>query len=411
MKVLHVLDHSVPLFSGYSFRSQSILKGQVALGFEPVVLTSPKHGSQRDEVEKIENIRYYRTKVLREGLVSGLPFIKEVRLIQRLAARLKRVIEAEKVELIHSHSPSLNGLASFWVASKLGLPFLYEARAFWEDAAVNHGTFSEGSVRYRISRWIETLVFARANKIVTICEGMRKDLVSRSIAADRISIVPNGVDVDWFVPSARADGLVEKFRLEGKAVFGFIGSFYRYEGLRFLVGAVPELLRRLPEAKVILVGGGYDEQILKEMAKPFADKVIFTGQVPHDKIKDYYSILDVFVCPREKIRLTELVTPLKPLEAMSMGKMVLASDVGGHLELIEHERTGLLFKAENRDDFVAQAVRAANDASLRRELGTRARQFVEVERSWPSVVSRYVEVYQQLLGSNGMSRNRPAIAR
>ena len=311
MKVLHVLDHSVPLFSGYSFRSQSILRGQAALGLTPVVLTSPKQGSQRDEVEEIDNIRYYRTTVLTEQFVGGLPFIKEARLIKRLAARINKVIETEKVDLIHSHSPSLNGLASFWVASRLKLPFLYEARAFWEDAAVNHGTFKEQSIRYRISRWIETFLFKRAGGVVTICEGMRQELIERGVQQQRIHVVPNGVDVDWFQPRAQAVNLVEQFRLKGAPVFGFIGSFYRYEGLRFLIDAIPRLIEKVPGAKVILVGGGYEESLIREKAKPYGNTVILTGQIPHERIRDFYSIIDVFVCPRERIRLTDLVTPLK----------------------------------------------------------------------------------------------------
>jgi len=401
MKVLHVLDHSVPLFSGYSFRSQSILRGQGALGLTPVVLTSPKHGSARDEVEEIEGIRYYRTKVLQERFVSGLPFVKEARLMSRLAGRIREIVDTEKVDLIHSHSPSLNGLASLWVASRLAIPFLYEARAFWEDAAVNHGTFQEESFRYRVSRALETFLFKKADKVVTICEGMREDLVRRGVPPGHIQVVPNGVDVDWFQPRARASSLVEKFSLNGKPVFGFIGSFYRYEGLQFLLDSIPQLTQNLPGAKVILVGGGYEESLVREKAKLYGDNVILAGQIPHECIRDFYSIIDVFVCPRERIRLTDLVTPLKPLEAMSMAKMVLASDVGGHRELIQHDKTGLLFHAESKDDFLSQAVRAAEDSKLRDAIGKQARRYVESERAWPHVVSRYISIYEDLATSKG----------
>src|SRR5262249_16430125 len=143
------------------------------------------------------------------------------------------------------------------------------------------------------------------------------------------------------------------------------GSFYRYEGLRFLIDAIPLLTERLPGTKVILVGGGYEESSIREKAKLYRNTVILTGQIPHECIRDFYSIIDVFVCPRERIRLTDLVTPLKPLEAMSMAKMVLASDVGGHRELIQHDKTGLLFQAENEHDFLMQAVRAVKDSNLR----------------------------------------------
>ena len=404
MKVLHVLDHSLPIFSGYSFRSQSILRGQRVLGITPVVLTSPKHGSERDEIEEIEGIRYYRTKVLKDRFVSGLPFVKEARLMSRLAGRIREIVDTEKVDLIHSHSPSLNGLASLWVASRLVIPFLYEARAFWEDAAVNHGTFQEESFRYRVSRALETFLFKKADKVVTICEGMREDLVRRGVPPGRIQVVPNGVDVEWFQPRARASSLVEKFALNGKPVFGFIGSFYRYEGLQFLLEVIPELIKKLPGVKLILVGGGNEEPLLREKAKPYGDSVIFAGQVPHERIRDFYSIVDVFVCPRQRIRLTELVTPLKPLEAMGMAKTVLASDVGGHLELIRHDQTGLLFRAGNKDDFLSQAVRAAEDSNLRDAIGKQARRYVERERAWPHIVSRYISIYEDLATSKGVGK-------
>ena len=401
MKVLHVLDHSVPLFSGYSFRSQSILRGQETLGLTPVVLTSPKHGSERDEVEEIEGIRYYRTKVLKERFVSGLPFVKEARLISRLAGRIREIVDTEKVDLIHSHSPSLNGLASLWVTSRLAIPFLYEARAFWEDAAVDHGTFQERSIRYRLSRALETFLFKKADKVVTICEGMRQDLVSRGVPPARIQVVPNGVDVDWFQPRARASNLVEKFALNGKPVFGFIGSFYRYEGLQFLLEVIPELIRKIPRAKLILVGGGNEEPLLRHKAELYGDSVIFAGQVPHERIRDFYSIIDIFVCPRQRIRLTELVTPLKPLEAMAMAKPVLGSDVGGLKELIQHDVTGLLFRADSKDAFMDQAIRAGGNPVLCKRLGEAARHYVAKERTWQALVARYVSLYEELHGNAG----------
>jgi glycosyltransferase involved in cell wall biosynthesis len=228
---------------------------------------------------------------------------------------------------------------------------------------------------------------------------MREDLIRRGVPPERIQVVPNGVDVDWFQPRARAGNLVEKFGLNGKPVFGFIGSFYRYEGLQFLLEAVPALIEKLPGAKLILVGGGYQESLLREQARPYGDSVIFAGQVPHERIRDFYSIIDIFVCPRQRIRLTELVTPLKPLEAMGMAKTVLASDVGGHLELIRHDKTGLLFRAESKDDFLRLAIYAAEDSKLRHDIGAEARRYVESERAWSHVISRYSSIYEDLARS------------
>src|SRR5262249_2433450 len=121
--------------------------------------------------------------------------------------------------------------------------------------------------------------------------------------------------------------------------------------------------------------------------------VILTGRIPQDHVRDIYTLLDVLVLPRRRIRLTELVTPLKPLEAMAMRKPVLASNIGGHAELIRDGETGLLYRAEDRDALVTEAVRLGEEPALRRRLGETGRRFVESERTWDRVVARYLDVY------------------
>jgi len=368
LTVLHVLDPSVPLHSGYSSRSRSIVEFQRRLGLRPVVLTSPKHGSDTDAVESIEGLTYHRTA--REP--GGVPFVTELQLMARMAARVAAVARTERAALIHAHSPLLNGLPALWAGRRLGLPVLYEARAFWEDAAVDQRKFQEGSRRYRLIRALETMLFKRADRVAVICEGMLQDVVARGVDQRRVTVIPNGVDTDAFEPVARAHDLAERFALGGGLTLGYFGSFYHYEGLRFLLDALPMLRRRLPG-------------------------VIFAGRVAHDQIRRLYSVIDVFVCPRRRMRLTELVTPLKPLEAMAMGKPVLASDVGGLKELVSHEATGLLFPAESADAFVEAAARLGNDPGLLARLGRRARESMVAERTWPQIVSRYLPAYASVL--------------
>jgi glycogen(starch) synthase len=364
------------------------------MGLEPVVLTSPKHGPSTDDVELINEIPYYRTPPAIHAPLRHRRYIAEGLQMAHVVRRIEQVAKAEQVDLVHAHSPLLNGLPALWASRRLGIPLVYEARAFWEDAAVDHGTCSEGDLRYRLSRRLETFVFTRADRAVTICQGMRRELIDRGIPGERISVIPNGVDADYFRPQQRSEDLIERYQLRGKPVIGFIGSFYHYEGLDFLLDAIPELVKRMPEVKIVLVGGGKDDASLRARAEDLSRHVIFAGQVPHDKIKDYYSIIDVFVCPRKRMRLTELVTPLKPLEAMAMGRVVLASDVGGHLELIRRGQTGLIFKADDRDDFIRQALRACEDGRLRCEIGDAARRYVEAERGWRRVVADYLPMYE-----------------
>jgi len=388
-RVLHVLDHSLPIGSGYSYRSRSIVTFQKRLGLEPVVLTSPKQGSESDGRDLVDGIPHYRT-----GRTGGrLPFARELRLMARLAGRIIRVARAEGVELIHAHTPSLNGLPAIWAGRRLGLPVVYEMRTFWEDAAVNNGSFAEGSLRYRVSRAIETMAIRRAYRVIAICQGIKSEVVSRGIAPAQIALVPNGVDAGWLEPHTRAAGLAAELGLGEGPVFGYIGSFSRYEGLPFLIEAMPELLARFPGARLLLVGGGRDEDAIRAAAQRLGPAVIMPGRVPQERARDFYSLLDVLVLPRRRIRLTELVTPLKPLEGMAMGIPVLASDIGGHAEMVSDGETGLLFKAESPDSLVDQAGRLAREPNLRTQLRTSARRWVETERTWERIVARYLPVY------------------
>lgn len=396
MKVLHVLDHSVPLFSGYSFRSLSIARAQRAMGLQPVILTSPKHGSLKDDREELEGTCYYRTAALNLPL-RVMPFAREIELMWRLARRIRGIVAKEKIDLIHSHSPLLNGLPALRVARQVGIPLVYEARAFWEDAAVDLGTFAEGSFRYRLSRELENYLFRNADGVITICEGMHRDLRARGIRPECTAVMPNGVDTEQFQPLERNQSLVARFGLEGKVVFGFIGSFYHYEGLQFLVNIFGEVMKRIPGARLLLVGGGPEESAVAELSKRFNGMVILPGRVPHDKIGEYYSVIDVLIFPRRSLRITELVTPLKPLEAMAMAKAVLASDVGGHKELIEDGKTGLLFAADSANDLIDRASLLAQNPDLRKQLGTAGRRYVMEERSWRNLVRRYLPIYEKTL--------------
>lgn len=393
MKVLHILDHSLPVVSGYSTRSWSIVSFQRAWGVEPVVLTTPKHPLPGPAEETIDGIVHHRTAA-GPGRGGRLPYVREVALMARMARRILGVARAERATILHAHSPVLNGLPALWAGRRLRIPVVYEARAFWEDAAVDHGTAREGSARYRATRALETMVFKHADRVVVIAAGMRAELTGRGVDPDRVTIVPNGVDTERFSPMPRDEALAQSLGLNGAPVLGFIGSFYRYEGLRFLIEAVPDLRRRLPGAKVLLVGGGEDDGALRALAASVGDGVIFTGQIPHDQIKRYYSLLDVFVCPRRRMRLTELVTPLKPLEAMAMGQAVLGSDVGGLAELVKHDVTGLLFRAESREALIEAAVQLGRSPELRARLGQQARQSMIEERGWREVASKYLPIYR-----------------
>lgn len=400
IRVLHVLDHSIPLHSGYTFRTAALLREQRALGWETFHLTSPKQGETSEPFEDVDSLRFYRTSLATSALAK-LPIGKELALMKQLETRLEEVARELRPDIIHAHSPVLNVLPAIKVARKLGIPVVYEIRAFWEDAAVDHGTTTEGSLRYRATRKLETRAIQQVDHVFTICEGLRADIVGRGIASDKVTVIPNAVDIDSFNLASPPDPeLLNKWGLTGKTVIGFIGSFYAYEGLDLLLDALPALIASQPDIRVLLVGGGPQEGNLRQQAEKLGlnDVVIFTGRVPHKDVSLYYDLINVLAYPRHPMRLTELVTPLKPLEAMAQGQLFVASDVGGHKELVEHDKTGILFKAGDRDSLTQALLSLLNDRHRWPELKTNGRIFVETVRNWRNSVANYRAPYQQLTG-------------
>jgi PEP-CTERM/exosortase A-associated glycosyltransferase len=408
MRILHVLDHSLPLHSGYTFRTRAIMRAQVEKGWTVAGLTGQRHyqhGVLPDVAEEtVEGLHFFRT----QSLPSGAPILREWGEVRALSDRIISLHRETPFDLIHAHSPVLDGLAGLRAAKKLGVPLVYEIRAFWEDASVGNGTGTEGSVKYRATKAVETWAARRADAVAVICEGLRGDLIMRGIDPAKIMVSPNGVDMHMFGdPPSRDEALATQLGLSAADVIGFIGSFYDYEGLDDLIAAMPALVAARPDAHLLLVGGGPMEAALKAQAESssVAARIHFIGRVPHSEVERYYSLIDVLAYPRKKMRLTDLVTPLKPLEAMAQGKLVAASDVGGHRELIEDGVTGTLFTADDPQAISDALANLLSDRSGWDHRRVTARKFVETDRNWSSNISRYEPVYRNLVaGCSGALR-------
>lgn len=401
MRVLHILDHGLPMQSGYSFRTRAILKAQQAAGIDVAAVTGPRHAAPAEAEEWVDGLHFHRTL-----MPSPAPApLGEWREIRSLARRLDEVIRSWRPDILHAHSPVMTALAALQAARRHRLPLLYEIRAFWEDASVGNGTGREGAARYRLTRFLETRVAHAVDAVAVICEGLRDDLIARGVAAGKIIVSPNGVDLTLFgAPAVRDEALAAELGLAGAETIGFIGSFYDYEGLDDLIAAMPALVKARPAAHLLLVGGGPVDEALRiqAAASPVAGRIRFAGRVPHDAVERYYGLIDILAYPRKRMRLTDLVTPLKPLEAMAQRRIVAASDVGGHRELIEDGVTGTLFPPGEPVAIAAALAGLLADRARWDMIRDAAQNFVERERDWAKNIARYAPVYQSMLG-----RRRP----
>jgi glycosyltransferase involved in cell wall biosynthesis len=221
-------------------------------------------------------------------------------------------------------------------------------------------------------------------------------------------VIPNAVNTEDFPFIREPDReLKSRLGLDGAFTLGFVGSFYGYEGLDTLVAALPQIMAIEPRTRLLLVGGGFEEERLKAQVQQLgmADKVLFVGRVPHNEVARYYSVVDLLVYPRKSIRLTETVTPLKPLEAMAQGRLLIASNVGGHRELIQDGRTGFLFEPDAPAE-IAKAVQTVLASPDRWDaIRAEGRRYVETERNWRASVSRYPAVYDRARVAVGAGGN------
>lgn len=396
-RILHVLDHSLPAHSGYTFRTRALMKAQQGKGWDVAGITGVRHPVPGPDTEIVEGLRFHRTA----PIAAARPPLREWREIGALASAITALARDWRPDILHAHSPVLNAMAALRAGRQLGIPVLYEIRAFWEDAAVGNGTGHERSARYFLTRSLETHAVKSADAVAVICEGLRGDLIARGIDPGKIIVSPNGVDLDLFgSPPPRDAALARDLGLAADgSVIGFIGSFYDYEGLDDLIAAMPALVARDPRAHLLLVGGGPMEAALRAQAaaSSAAARIHFIGRVPHEQVERYYSLIDILAYPRKRMRLTDLVTPLKPLEAMAQGKLVAASDVGGHRELIEDGVTGTLFAPDDPAAIAAALAELLGARASWDERRRTARNFVENHRNWSSNILRYEPVYQRLL--------------
>lgn len=407
--VLHVLDHSLPVLSGYAVRSRGLVSGQAQLGQSIAVVTSPLH--QMDDAQSaetiVDNVPYFRTPITsafsKLAIGRRWPFLREWEVVRLLRGRILQLIDAHSVRIVYAHSPALCGLAGLQAARKRGLPFVYEIRAFWEDAAVDQKRTHVASLRYRLTRYLETYLARRADAVSGIAQNILDELKSRGISSDKLFLTPNGVDARRFHPIDRDGTLAAELNLPAVPILGFFGSLYRYEGVTWLIRAAAELRARGNRFLLLIIGRGEEGERMRAAIREYGMEanVRLLDHVSHDQIQRYYSLVDVMVFPRLSVRLTELVTPLKPLEAMSLTKPVLGSSVGGIRELVSHDHTGLLFEPENVRDFCVQAERLLDSPELRARLGGNGREMVLRDKDWKVLARRYQNIYDYVSEHRG----------
>jgi PEP-CTERM/exosortase A-associated glycosyltransferase len=393
-RVLHVFHHIFHYPCGYRTRSENILRFQRELGFDVSVLTSCDHEGS-DHLPNPDGLTIRTSPAYTGTRRRG---VREWRLMQQLLPQVDATIRQLQPDIVHAHSPVLVAWPALRAAARNRIPFVYEVRDLWENASVDLGKVSAGSMARRAARAADTHVLRRADAITVICDSMRQEIVSRVGESSRVFVAGNGVDIHALRSMAPEEGRKRWGLPPDTAVVGFIGTLQPYEGLELLVDALPDLLRQR-RVHLLITGDGNAEADLRARValRGVGAHVTFTGRVAHHEVSQAYAVCDVLAYPRRLTDTTRLTTPLKPLEAMVLSKAVLGSDLPPMRELIHDGATGLLFRADDLRDLVEKTNRLLDDASLRAKLGAAGREWATRERQWPTVMAVYRDAYATAL--------------
>jgi len=395
VRVVHALDHSLPELSGYAVRSHALLRAQRAAGIDARALAFSTW-VRRPEEATLDGVRYRRLPL--RARAGGIGAWSAAARMLAMTRALDDEVGRHGAAILHAHSPSLNGLAALLVARRRRLPLVYEMRALWEAAAVERGRGRDGDARTRAARRLETALMRRVAALVVISHGLREEAMRRGVASERIRVVANGVDATALRPRPPDAELARRLGLEGCVVFGYLGFFHAYEGVDLLLRAFAPLAAEREDVRLLLVGEGEREAALRALAAELGigARVVFAGSVPHGEVQRWYSLCDVVVYPRRASRLTDLVTPLKPLEALAMARPVVAAGVGGLRELLACEDARLLVPPGDETALAAALRALASSPERRRAMGERGRRWVAAERDWSRLGREYGELYARV---------------
>ena len=409
--VLHLLHKSFPEYVGYTIRSQFILSHQKKFA-QPYALTRPFF-IRKNQVDCFENVIYFRyPRNIWKEIIHYLSNSKKINvakyynltyysLLKIPKNFIEKIVKVKKIDLIHGHTPSLFASLGEIVAHKNRIPFVYEVRGFWEDTNVTLGIYKENDTNYIEMRQKETNLMRKSDAIVTLGKEMKSELVSRGIDKDKIYVIPNAVDIEYFQPIPPDLELKKKFKINNEQVVAYIGSIRENEGIETLIRTISIVEKEIKHIKLLLVGGFGKryylklEEIIKDLA--LGEVVIFTGKVSSSEINKYYSIVDIIVIPRINVRLNRIVTPLKQLEAMAMEKVVISSDLPALCETIKPGISGDIFTPENFKELANKILYYLTNQKAKEALGLSARNFVKENHDWNILIDKYRNLYEKLL--------------
>lgn len=412
--IVHMVGRTLPeTQSGYTLRTHYTAQAQLRAGL-PVVVVG-QSGTTADGVEQIHRYEHDGVDYCQlPGPQRSSMLLDEW--LKHNIMQLAELVRTLRPSVLHAHSDFLNALIVSAVGKAHSIPTVYETRGFWEeslltriiavngwsrDADVLFATYGHPSA-YALRKHAEEFARTLPDHNFTLAEVMKHHVLESAEGAlrdDQVTVVPNAVDPNEFPIQDRDPALAERLGIPEDAVtVGYISSMVEYESIETLIDGFRMAASRVSvPLYLLLVGDGKHLQALKDHAKNVGDEnVIFTGAIPHDDVLRYYGMIDIFVVPRRKSSVANLVTPLKPFEAFATGRTVVLSDVDALKEIAEQSGIAQTFRAGYSRDLGWKLISLIGNPQRRRDLGVRGARWVRSQRTWDKNVVQYYRVYRDL---------------
>lgn len=397
-KLCYILNHSLPYQSeGYATRAQGLAKAISEKTIDIVCITRPGYPTSflsEYKNKKVAGIDYI-DGIQYERITKPTGWRGSHNYITKAAIELEKKFLEVQPSCVIAASDFKNALPALIAARRVGIPFIYEVRGFWEITHISRDPSVINTSNYHLTQFMETEVAKHSDYVFTLTDAMRRELVARGVDNSKIDLLPNSCDPASFDPNKNNYNkkLAKKLGISRNIpVIGYIGTFNSYEGLDDLMNACGRLYNQGKEFRVLLVGsepnqkdgvGPCSEEIVNiAKEKGFSDWLIMPGRIPHEQVADYYSLITITPFTRKPLPITELVSPLKPLEAMAMGKTLVVSSVEALAEMVIDHETGLIYEKGNIDDLYSKLLVLIDNKKLCTELGKNARKWVQNNRTW-----------------------------
>ena len=399
-RILHLVSTSRPWTEGgFAIRTHDVARSQVRAGLEVHVATPPGFpgpGVHIADEPVVDGVHHHR---LSPAAARDLPADARITRIAGELASLAGTLRPAAIQAAeNADMTETTAQAAIAVGRRLGIPVVLEVRGFREEAWVGH-LDTDPPERYRLARAADAAAWASASAVVTLGARMRQEIEARGVPADRIRVIPNAVDADRFVPGPRDPALAATLGIRpDHVVIGYVGSLTWYEDLPALVWVVRDLLARGREVQLLIVGDGPAAADIRAAAQAavLGDRLLLPGRVPHDRIAAVERLIDVFVVARRDLRLTRLVTPIKPIEALAAGCVLVVNDLPALAEVVTDHVTGRVVPAGDHGALVDALDALVTDPDARRRLGAAGAAWARSERTWAANGERYRALFAEL---------------